>query len=315
MRYDGQRVMVTGGAGFIGSFLVERLIDSKCAEVIVLDNFSRGRRENLSACQNRIRLVEGDIRDHRQVASVMQGVDTVFHLAAQSQVRAALADPRYCFETNVAGTFAVLEAAREAQIRRLVFASSREVYGEPAAVPVPEEAPLCAKNGYGLSKVAGELYCRQYSGSFEVSVLRLANVYGPRDFGRVIPIFVRQALEGKPLTLIGGKQICDFVHVDTVVDMLLKVGLGPARGPMNIGSGLPVSLVELAERIIGLSNSAASLVYQPEIKEEVAQFVADVSKAQRELGLITPSDPLFGLHLVMEHISRQIPTLPGRGIS
>ena len=126
---------------------------------------------------------------------------------------------------------------------------------------------------------------------------------------------MRQALEGKPLTLIGGKQICDFVDVDTVVEMLLQVGLGPARGPINIGSGLPVSLVELAERIIRLSNSGASLLYQPEIKEEVAQFVADVSEAQRELGLITPADPLFALPLVLEHVSRQIPTLPGSGIS
>jgi UDP-glucose 4-epimerase len=305
MSYDGRRVLITGGAGFIGSFLAERLVDAG-ADVIVLDNYYRGRRENLAGCLPSIRLIEGDIRDAHQVASVMEGIDTVFHLAAQSQVRTALAEPRYCFETNVSGTFNVLEAARTAGVRRLLFASSREVYGEAAAIPVSEDAPLNAKNGYGLSKVAGELYCGQYRDHFDVSVVRLGNVYGPRDFGRVIPIFAQAALENHPLTLLGGKQICDFVWVGTVVEQLLRMGDGPARGPLNIASGIPVTLVHLAERIISLSQSSSALVYAPEIAAEVAHFVADVSRAREQLGLEIPRDPLHGLTAVIEHLSTEL---------
>ncbi len=315
IRYLGKRVLVTGGAGFIGSLLVERLVAAG-AEVVALDNFYRGRRDSLAECSG-VRIVEGDIRCANHLAEVMDGVDTVFHLAAQSQVRTALADPRYCFETNVGGTFSVLEAAKAARVRRLVFTSSREVYGDADDVPVVEEAPLKAKNGYGLSKVAGELYCRQYSGDLDVSILRLSNVYGPRDFGRVIPIFMRQALAGEPLALFGGKQVCDFVWVGTVVQMLLTAGLRQIQGPLNIGSGRPVSLEQLAERILRLTASTSQLQFQPEISAEVTRFVADVTRASRQLGLSTPLDPLFGLPAVLARLSAEIPgdRRPAMGVS
>lgn len=313
IRYLGKRVLVTGGAGFIGSLLVERLVAAG-AEVVALDNFYRGSRKSLAECTG-AQVMEGDIRCASHLAEAMDGVDTVFHLAAQSQVRTALKDPRYCFETNVGGTFSVLEAAKAARVRHLVFTSSREVYGEANDVPVAEDSPLNAKNGYGLSKVAGELYCRQYSGDFEVSILRLSNVYGPRDFGRVIPIFMSQALAGEPLVLFGGRQVCDFVWVGTVVQMLLKTGLHRVRGPVNIGSGRPVSLQQLAERIVCLTGSASELQFQPEISAEVTRFVADIARATQQLGLSTPADPLFGLREVMAQLLSENPRgrMPMRG--
>ncbi len=306
MRYQGQQILVTGGAGFIGSFLVERLLEEGAARVIVFDNFYRGRRENLAACLDRVELIEGDLRDVPAVASAVAGCQTVFHLAAQSQVRTALADPRYCFESNVTGTFNLLEASRAAGISRFIFASSREVYGETLNVAISEDAPLTAKNGYGLSKVAGELYCRQYSADFAVSILRLANVYGPRDYGRVIPIFARQALNGQDLTLLGGKQVCDFIDVGTVVEMFLRIGSSALPGPLNIGSGSPVSLISLAERILAVTGSQASLAYQPQIAAEVAYFVADTRRAQQQLGLVPPADSLAHLPAVVNYL-RQHP--------
>ena len=291
----GRRVLVTGGAGFIGHHLVLRLALHNA--VTVVDNLHRGDVANLDPCLPGIAFHRQDIRDRAALDRAMRGCEIVFHLAAQSSVMGAIQDAEYSCSTNVLGTFHVLQAARQAGVRRLVFTSSREVYGEPEAVPVPETARLQPKNPYGASKAAGEMYCRVLAqDGFEVVVLRLANVYGPRDADRVIPLFVDRALRGLPLFLYDGSQILDFVSVDIVVDALMRAGFGEfSPEPLNIGSGKGITIAALAQRIIDLSNSRSVLTIEPRREAEVSRFVADTTRARARLGLPVAEDPLFGL--------------------
>jgi UDP-glucose 4-epimerase len=227
----------------------------------------------------------------------MRNADVVFHLAAQSNVIGALQDVDYSSSTNIVGTAAILQAARAAGVRRVVFTSSREVYGDPADLPVSETAPLCPKNAYGMSKVAGEMCCRMSTGdALETVILRLANVYGPRDRGRVIPLFLENALNGKPLTVYGGNQILDFVHVGHVADALMKAGFGEyVACPVNVGSGKGTTIRELAERILKLTNSDSKIRWLPGRDVEVVRYVADTARARTLLGLEHRDDPLFRL--------------------
>src|SRR5207245_6973446 len=152
-----------------------------------------------------------------------RGPNVVCQLAAQSNVMGAVYDADYAFGSNVTGTFNVLRAAASAGVKRVVFTSSREVYGDPRQLPVRESCPIRPKNGYGASKAAGEVYCRAAANDgLETVILRVTNVYGTRDRDRVVPLFARSAGSGSPLTLYGGKQVLDFVWIDTVVDALVK---------------------------------------------------------------------------------------------
>jgi len=289
------KILVTGGAGFVGRHLVERLARSNTSHIVVLDNLHR-------ACMpgpfsSGIELREADIRDRLAVENAMEGCQIVFHLAAQSNVMGAVADADYAFSSNVAGTYHVLQAALKAGVKRLVFTSSREVYGDPKRVPVRETSPLRPKNAYGTSKVAGEAYCglaaREGLGT---AVLRLANVYGPGDRDRVIPLFADAAAAGQPLTVFGEEKVLDFVWIGTVVDALVKAGLGPSiRGPVNVGSGKGVTIAELARRVVQLSGSSSPVRIVPEREQEVGRFVADITRGKRLLGLSEPADSLWGL--------------------
>ena len=305
-----KRILITGGAGFIGSHLVDRLALDPSNRLVVLDNLRRGRLANLEPMADRVEFVQGDICDRSVVERAARGVDLVYHLAAQSNVLGAVTDIDYSFRANVVGTFEVLRAASEAGVPRLVFSSSREVYGDPQTLPVPESAPICPKNAYGASKAAGEMYCRAFrSQAFAPVILRLANVYGTRDFDRVIPIFVNQALRGLPLTLYGGKQILDFVWIDTVVESLVRAGWGDVpTGPMNIGSGQPTDLITLAKRVLLQANSRSELRIVPAREVEVSQFVADTSFMRRTFGMEPREDPLHQLAKVIECAERDYTT-------
>src|SRR5437763_14423106 len=188
------KALVTGGAGFIGAHLVAALVAAG-AEVVVLDNLRRGDRARLDAIGHAaragaLRLIEGDVRDRDTVRAATTGVERVYHLAAQSNVLGAVSDVDYSFSSNVVGTYNVLVVAREAAVGRMVFSSSREVYGEVDQVPVAEDRPLNPKNAYGASKVAGEVYCRVVQNTYELdrSVLRVAKVYGPGHSRCVSPL-------------------------------------------------------------------------------------------------------------------------------
>ena len=298
------KILVTGGAGFIGSHLVRRLVKDRAGSVTVLDSFHRVRPENLSDCLDEIRLLRADVRNPAALLEALCDIDLVYHLAAQSSVMGAEADADYTFRTNVLGTFELLRAARTCDVRRVVFTSSREVYGDPLRVPVPETAPLKPKNLYGASKVAGEAYCSVFgSEGLETAVLRLANVYGPGDTDRVLPLFLERAVQGQPLVLYGGQQVLDFVWIDTVVEALCKVGFGDLiPEPLNIGSGRGVTISKAARRVLELTGWRSQVEIVPARQTEVTRFVADVSRARQVLGLQQPADPLFRLRELVDWV-------------
>ncbi|HEY2012911.1 MAG TPA: NAD-dependent epimerase/dehydratase family protein [Bryobacteraceae bacterium] len=296
-----RRIVVTGGAGFIGSHLVDRLAAIEAGTILVLDNLHRPCVDDPQIWPKGVLFAPLDIRNRSEVASALKDCDVVFHLAAQSNVMGAVLNAEFAFDTNVMGTFNVLQAAKAAGAKRLVLTSSREVYGEVENLPVAETAPLRPKNAYGASKVAGELYCGIAAGEgLETVVLRLANVYGPRDRGRVIPLFFEAARAGKSLEIYGGDQVLDFVWIDTVVDALLKAAFGEwIAEPVNIGSGQGVTLRVLADRITEIAGSAAPTRIVPARREEVRRFVADISRARRIWDLPLPGDPLTHLPMLL----------------
>jgi UDP-glucose 4-epimerase len=291
------KALVTGGAGFIGAHLVARLVAGG-SDVVVLDNMRRGSREKLARFirDGRVQLIEGDIRDVGALGGAVRGCDTVYHLAAQSNVMGAVEDGDYSITTNVVGTYNVLRCAAEAGVARVVFTSSREVYGDPGKLPVDEDRPLCPKNAYGASKVAGEAYCRTFASTRGVSVqiVRLANVYGPGDRDRVIPLWLDAAREGKPLHVYGGEQVIDFLWVGTAVDALIHAGERGLKRPTNIGSGVGTQILELARRVLEVTGSKSEIVRTAAREIEVAKFIADV-RLMRELGLEPDRDPLAHL--------------------
>jgi UDP-glucose 4-epimerase len=288
------KVLVTGGAGFIGSHLVDRLVD-RGDDVVVVDSMRRGKRAKLEkhVLGSRVRLVEGDIRHFDVLASAVEGCETVYHLAAQSNVMGAVQDAEFSVTTNVLGTFNVLRSAVEAQVARVVFTSSREVYGEPRSLPVAEDDPLIPKNPYGASKVAGEAYCRAFASTpgLPVHVVRLANVYGPGDSDRVIPLWLAGAQRGDDLSVYGGDQVIDFLWIGTAVDALTWAADRGLPGPVNIGSGKGTRILDLAERVLAVTGHKSKIVRTAARDVEVAKFVADVGR-MRGLGLLPEADPL-----------------------
>ena len=286
------QVTVTGGAGFIGHHLVRELL-GRGYEVVVLDNLRRGSFER--PAMDAATCLQGDIRDLDDCRKALAGSDAVVHLAAQSNVMGSQHDPSYTYETNVTGTWNIARAASECGLRQFVFASSREVYGEAAVLPVREDAPLAPHNLYGASKVAGEMLLQSLPWPTpEVAILRLGNVIGPGDAGRVTPLWLEAARERRPLILFGGEQILDFVPVSLVCNAFLRVlDSGAAIKPVNVASGRATTLRELSSRIRALYPQHAPAVdVRPARAVEVTRFVADVNRMREVLGLEPPADPL-----------------------
>lgn len=291
------RVLITGGAGFIGSHLVDRLLagpqsGEPAYEIVVFDNLRRGRRAHLEPhlSAGRVRLIEGDIRDEVALSAAMQGVELIFHLAAQANVIGSEADKDYAFTTNVVGTYTLLKTAERAGARRVIFSSSREVYGDPETLPVGEAAPLAPKNAYGASKVAGEMYFRiaHAHQALETVIFRLANVYGPRDSERVIPLWLERARHGEDLLVYGGDQVIDFVWVGDVVEALALAARADQQlvgQIINVGTGVGTPILELAQHILALSGSQSKLRQVPARSVEVRRYVADARRLADLLGL------------------------------
>jgi UDP-glucose 4-epimerase len=303
-----RKALVTGGAGFVGSYLVDRLVArGEFDQIVVYDNLQRGRLENIAAhvSGGAVRFAARDVRDVDALRAAMAGAAVVFHLAGQSRVVTASQDIAYSITTNVSGTVNVLTVAKECGVRRVVFTSSREVYGEPATLPVSEDAPLRAKNVYGVSKVAAEMSCRAFSqNGIETAVLRVSNVYGPRDRGRVVPTFVENALRGKPLVVYGGRQVIDFVWVEDVVDVLIHVATctDPPRSPVNVGSGIGTGITTLAERVLNLTRSSSTIAVVPPRSIEVSRFVADTKRLKALMGTGALRPPLEKLPEVVDEV-------------
>lgn len=299
------RLTVTGGAGFIGHHAVRELL-ARGHEVTVLDDLSRGsfERPDLEGA----RLLVGDIRSAVDCARAVDGADAVLHLAAISNVMGSQGAPEICFDVNVTGSWNVLRATAEAGVRHLVFTSSREIYGDAQSLPVTEDTPPAPKNAYGHSKLAGEAVLGMLAESPAVSVLRLSNVVGAGDSGRVAPLWLDAARAGEPLVIFGGRQLIDFVPVETVVACLVRLVEGgplPAEhaGPINVGSGRSTSLPELAERVLDAvaaeANGAApvrsEVRVEPPRGPEVERFLADTTRMRTLLGVDPPQDTLSAL--------------------
>ena len=299
------KIFVTGGAGFIGSHLVDRLVKDG-HEVIVLDNLSRGWVQNIEKYIENKSIIfhQADIRNYDKLIELMKGSEIIYHLAAQSNVMGAIVDLDYSFESNVIGTYNVLKAAKECGARRLIFTSSREAYGEALALPVNEDHPLRSKNFYGASKVAGEKYCEIYQNmeSVEIVILRLANVYGYRDFDRVIPIFIHNVLNNESIRIFGGKQVIDFIDVDKVVEALIQSinNDDASKGATNIGSGRGTTLFDLAKRIQELFKSSNEIIVEPARSVEVVKFIADVKRMSKIFKIQRDDDPLSYLGKMVE---------------
>lgn len=301
-------VLVTGGAGFIGSHLVERLVRDGLS-VRVLDDFSTGHRENLVSLRPHIDLIEGDIRDHGMVRTAMRGVEVVFHQAALCSVPRSIADPRKSNAVNVNGTLNVLTAAKEEGVRRVVYASSSSVYGHNAALPKREtQAPVPA-SPYAITKLTGEMYCRNFFQLFglETFSLRYFNVFGSRQdpdspYAAAIPRFVSALLRGDAPTIYGdGLQSRDFTYVDNVVEaniLAMKANSG-AGEVFNIGCGQGTTLVQLIDRLTDLLEVPLKPVFTGPRAGDVRHSLADVTKARALLGYRPGIDLPTGLGLAM----------------
>jgi UDP-glucose 4-epimerase len=309
------RCLVTGGAGFIGSNLVDALL-ARGDEVTVVDNLSTGRRTNLdSALAAGAELVELDIRDGEALSRLAteKRPERIFHLAAQIDVRKSLADPFFDAGVNVGGTANVLEAARASECARVVSISTGgAIYGEGEGqqLPLPEDAPIAPLSAYGQSKFAAEGYLSLFERLYGLSgvSLRLGNVYGPRQdpLGEagVIAIFCGLLKEGGRPTVFGdGTQTRDYIYVGDVVSAALAAGESDATGAINIGTGVETNVLELIEALKGLSgNTSFEPNFEPERTGEVQRITIDAGRAQRELGWRAEMDLEDGLRVTLDSI-------------
>jgi UDP-glucose 4-epimerase len=301
---------VTGGAGFIGSHLAERLVGT--AEVRVLDDCSAGRR---AWVPDEADLIEGDVTDEATLARAVRGTDVVFHQAANASVERSIERPQESHELNVGATLDILEYARDHDAR-VVLASSAAVYGDPASVPVREGDPKTPTSPYGLEKLAADRYARLYHELYDLETvaLRYFNVYGPRHGGGhysgVIDVFLDQARAGDALTVHGdGSQTRDFVHVDDVVQANLRAATTDAVGEAyNVGTGESVSVHELAELVVDVTNSESDIRHTPPREDDIDRSRADVTRARDRLGYRPTIDLREGLRRLVERSAQSPPT-------
>ena len=287
------KTCVTGGAGFIGSNLVDRLI-ADGHEVVVLDNLSTGRKENLGEALARVEFLEGDLRDPKAVARAVSGCEVVDHQAALASVARSVENPVEVTEVNVMGTLNVLVAARDARVRRVVFASSSSVYGDTPELPKTETMPTTPRSPYAASKAAGESYLSAFQASYglETVALRYFNVYGPRQspkslYAAAVPRFIDAMANGRPATIYGdGGQTRDFTYVADVVDALVRASTSvkaPLVGPMNVGGGRRISILDLVGSIAKALGFTGRPVHEPARVGDVRDSLADIRRAMDAL--------------------------------
>lgn len=285
MRLDGKRFLVTGGTGFIGSFVVDALVEADAAEVVCLDAQPRADHVEAAGARGNVRLVEGDVRDVDAVRAACEGVDGVFHLAVLP-LRPCVEDPRLCLDVNVVGTFNVFEAAREAGARKVVFSSASSVYGDTHAT-MDETHPLEGRTMYAASKVAGEFFARAFHDShgLDYVVLRYMNVYGPRQAGGLIASVLARLRAGEaPVVQGDGSQSFDFVHVADVAGANLRAMEAEVSDEaFNVGSGGEASVREIVESLIRLTGADVEPVYDSETRVLMSRRVGSNDKAVRLL--------------------------------
>jgi UDP-glucose 4-epimerase len=299
--------IVTGGGGFIGSHLVDRLV-ADGRSVRVVDNFVVGSRRNLAHHEgnSEVQVIEADIRDAGSLEPVFQRADRVFHLAARADIVPSIVEPKEYFTTNVDGTFNVLEAAKRAGVKRLTYVASSTCYGIPDSYPTPEDAEIRPQFPYALTKHMGEELVLHWGKTYDlpVMVLRFFNVYGPRartsgTYGAVFGVFLAQMLADEPLTIVGdGEQTRDFTFVSDVVDALVTTAASDLRDQVfNVGSGAPVSVNRLVELL-----KAKESVNIPKRPGEPDCTFADMTRISQALGWAPMVGIEEGVAIMLENI-------------
>jgi UDP-glucose 4-epimerase len=296
--------LVTGGAGFIGSHLVDALV-AEGHDVRVLDNFSTGKRENLAGVRQRIELIADDITDPSAVRSAMHGVELVFHQAALASVPRSVADPVATHNACATGTLNVLVAARDAKVRRVIYAASSSAYGDSVRMPKHEDDPTRPLSPYAVAKLTGENYCAAFSGVYGLETVRLRyfNVFGPRQspdsaYAAVIPLFIQAMTAGRrPLIHGDGEQSRDFTFVADAVQANLKAAIAPGVGGRvyNVACGRRTTLNQLVSHLNALLGTEISAEHGPARPGDVRHSQAAIEKARAELGYRPTTDVLAGL--------------------
>jgi len=285
------KILITGGAGFVGSHLCNRYVQNGDT-VVCLDNFLNGSLMNVRHLlrHRNFKLINGDIRDYDLLEKVMRDVDVVFHLAAQIHVDRSIIEPRLTYEVNVVGTQNVLEVARIYDVDKIIHASTSEVYGSAQYAPMDEDHPLSALHPYGASKIAADRMCYAYIETYgmNVCIMRPFNLYGPGQkdsgYGGALSIFTKRLMRGLPPVIYGsGLQTRDYTYVDDIVDAydLILNYPKPIREPINFGTGVDVSILDLAYKIIKLCGKDLKPVHVEERPGEVQRLVAATSKANK----------------------------------
>jgi UDP-glucose 4-epimerase len=304
------RILVVGGAGFVGSHLVDQLTEEPVGEIVVLDNFVRGTRANLAGAvrDSRVRVVEGDLRDAELLRGLMEGTDYVFHLAAL-WLYECVHLPRAALDVNVVGTFNVVEAAQAAGVKKLVYSSSASVYGDAAFTPMTEEHPFNNRTMYGATKIAGEQFLRAFHEQHKLDYvgLRYMNIYGPRmDYkGTYVSVIMKvldRIEQGLPPVVFGdGSQAYDFVHVEDVARAnVLALKSDATDEFFNVGMGVKTTINELVEMLLELTGSDLRPEYRPQEQMFVTHRVGSTERAERALGFRARVELREGLRSVVE---------------
>lgn len=303
------KILITGGAGFIGSHLTEHLLAAGNS-VRVLDNLSTGKRGNLPA-HPLLEFVQGDIRDKQLVTETAHGMEAIVHLAAVASVQASVDDPTGTHETNFDGTLYLLEAARKENIRRFLYASSAAVYGDNTRLPLIEEEILNPLSPYAADKLAGEYYLRFYHAKFgiETTAFRFFNIFGPRQdpsspYSGVISIFIERVSRGEPVTVFGdGRQTRDFVYVGDLATLLVQAlsSRQTAGQVINVGRGKQCSLLELLDALEKLTGKPVERRFAAARLGDIVHSRADTSRLVRLLGKVPETDIITGLGEILRY--------------
>ena len=307
------KFLVTGGAGFIGSNIVEELL-SRGQEVVVFDDFSTGRRENLEPYLADIELIEGDLRDASAVQRAVRGCTYVLHQGALPSVPRSVQNPLASNEVNVTGTLNVLLAARDAGVHRVVAASSSSIYGESPSLPKVETMPVLPMSPYAVSKLASEKYCAAFHKVYglETVALRYFNVFGPRQdptsqYSAVIPRFITAMMQGtRPVIYGDGHQSRDFTYVANVVEANLRAchATGAAGDFFNVACGERYSLLDLLSTLSNITGIPAEAQHEPARAGDVKHSLADISKIHRVMGFEPRVNFRKGLEKTVAHFSQ-----------
>lgn len=289
--------LVTGGGGFIGSNLARALVE-RGETVRVLDNFATGREQNLAALEGKLELVRGDIRDAATVARSMTGVDYVLHQAALPSVPRSIEKPVEAHDVNVNGTLVLLEAARKAGIKRMIFAASSSAYGETPTLPKVETMAPDPLSPYAVTKLAGESYLKVYYTCYglETVSLRYFNVFGPNQdpqsqYAAVIPRFVTAALEKRQPTIYGdGLQSRDFCHIENAIqaNLLACTAPGAPGRVFNVACGVRTTLLDVLDRLSAIVGHKVTAIHEPGRAGDIKHSLADISRARDVLGYTAP---------------------------